>query len=173
MSTQTPPEGIEYVPIELTINGETERGEVDPRAPLVFALREEFDYTGTKFGCLNGACGACTVRLDGDLVKSCAVLAASADGSEVETIEGVAEDGELDAVQRAFWDELGFQCGYCTPGMIMTVEDLLAEDPDPDGTAIRESIDGNLCRCTGYNNIVESVRAAAGGGEGAEGAADD
>jgi carbon-monoxide dehydrogenase small subunit len=161
MSTEEHADGIEYVPIELTINGEPESAEVDPRAPLVFALREEFDYTGTKFGCLNGACGACTVRMDGELVKSCSLLAASADGSDVETIEGVADGDELDDVQQAFWDELGFQCGYCTPGMIMTVEELLAENSDPDEETIRESISGNICRCTGYNNIVESVTAAA------------
>jgi carbon-monoxide dehydrogenase small subunit len=171
MSTQKHTDGIEYVPIELSINGETESTEVDPRAPLVFALRDDFDYPGTKFGCLNGACGACTVRMDGELIKSCSILAASADGSEVETIEGVADGDELDDVQQAFWDELGFQCGYCTPGMILTVEELLAEDPDPDEEAIRESISGNLCRCTGYNNIVESVRVAA--GSSTEGAADD
>jgi len=161
MSTHDTHEDIENVPIELRINGERESATVDPRAPLVFALREKFDHTGTKFGCLNGTCGACTVKKDGDLVKSCTILAASADGSEVETIEGVAEDGELDAVQQAFWDELGFQCGYCTPGVIMTVEELLAENPDPDEETIRESISGNLCRCTGYSNVVESVRAAA------------
>jgi len=161
MSTHDTHEDIENVPIELRINGERESATVDPRAPLVFALREKFDHTGTKFGCLNGTCGACTVKIDGDLVKSCTILAASADGSEVETIEGVVEDGELDAVQQAFWDELGFQCGYCTPGVIMTVEELLAENPDPDEETIRESISGNLCRCTGYSNVVESVKAAA------------
>lgn len=154
-------DGTTEVSIELTINGETRKAEVDPRSPLVFALREAFDLTGTKFGCLNGQCGACTVRLDGDLVKSCTVLAASADGARVETIEGVADDGDLDPVQEAFWNELGFQCGYCTPGMIMTVEELLEENPDPTEAEIRESISGNICRCTGYNNIVESVQAAA------------
>jgi carbon-monoxide dehydrogenase small subunit len=149
------------VSLELTINGETKLAEVDSRTPLLFALREEFDLTGTKFGCLNGQCGACTVTMDGDLVKSCTVLAASADGAEIETIEGVAEDDELDPVQQAFWDELGFQCGYCTPGIIMTVEDLLDENPDPTEAEIRDTISGNLCRCTGYNNIVNSVEAAA------------
>lgn len=154
-------DGTTQVSIELSINGETRSAEVDPRAPLVHVLREEFDLTGTKFGCLNGQCGACTVTMDGDLVKSCTVLAASADGAAVETIEGISGDGELDAVQEAFWDELGFQCGYCTPGMIMAVEELLDENPDPSEEEIRDSISGNLCRCTGYNNIVTAVQAAA------------
>jgi len=149
------------VSVELTINGEERSGEVDPRAPLVDALREEFDLIGTKFGCLNGQCGACTVTMDGDLVKSCTVLAASADGAEIETIEGVGGDETLDPVQEAFWDELGFQCGYCTPGMIMAVEELLAENPDPSEEEIRDNISGNICRCTGYTNIVESVQVAA------------
>jgi carbon-monoxide dehydrogenase small subunit len=161
MTDGAPTNGKEQVSVDLTINGEQRTAEVDARAPLVFALREMFDLTGTKFGCLNGQCGACTVRMDGNLVKSCTVLAASTDGAEVETIEGVAEEGELDPVQEAFWDELGFQCGYCTPGMIMTVEDFLEENPDPTEAEIRESVAGNLCRCTGYHNIVESVQTAA------------
>ncbi|MBI3950803.1 MAG: (2Fe-2S)-binding protein [Acidobacteria bacterium] len=149
------------VPIQLTVNGELRQAEIDPRAPLVQLLRDELGLTGTHFGCLTGHCGACTVVFNGQIVKSCIVLAASANGDEVMTVEGLAQDGKLHAIQRAFWDQLGFQCGFCTPGMMMAALELLAENPDPSDDEIRAGISGNLCRCTGYQNIVKAIRAAA------------
>ena len=148
------------VAVRLTVNGETREAEVDVRTPLVLFLREQLGLTGTHFGCLTGHCGACTVVVNGSIAKSCTVLAVSAQGDDIRTIEGVAQNGNLDNVQQAFWDELGFQCGYCTPGMILTVKELLAENPKPTEAEIRSAIDGNLCRCTGYQNIVAAVRKA-------------
>jgi carbon-monoxide dehydrogenase small subunit len=147
--------------LELTVNGERREVEVDERLTLVDVLRGVLGLTGTHVGCRSGDCGACTVSLDGRIVKSCLVLAASADGSTVRTIEGLAPRRQLSAVQQAFWDEYGFQCGYCLPGMLFAAEDLLAENPDPTDDEIRHAIQGNLCRCTGYHGIVRAIRAAA------------
>jgi len=147
--------------VRLTVNGVAHDLAVDPRLPLVHVLRDALGLTGTHAGCLTGHCGACTVRLDGRAVKACTVLAASADGARVETIEGVARQGVLHPLQQALWDRFGFQCGFCTPGMIMTALDLLEQQPAPDAAAVREALAGNLCRCTGYQPIVEAVLAAA------------
>ena len=147
--------------IRLTVNGLLRDLDVDPRRALVHVLRDQLGLTGTHTGCLTGHCGACTVRLDGRAVKSCTVLAVSADGAHVETIEGVLGDSALHPLQQAFWDRFGFQCGFCTPGMIMTALELLAEQPVPDHAAVREALSGNLCRCTGYHSIVDAVLAAA------------
>jgi len=152
--------------VRLTVNGEARGAEVDPRIPLVQLLRDELGLTGTHFGCLTGQCGACTVVLNGLAVKSCTVLAVSADGDEVLTVEGLAQDGKLHLIQQAFCDEQGFQCGYCTPGMIMTAMELLAEKRDLTDDDVRAGISGNLCRCTGYQNIINAIQAAAGIGKG-------
>jgi carbon-monoxide dehydrogenase small subunit len=145
----------------LVLNGETVELQLEARTLLVHALRDACGLTGTKIGCDTSQCGACTVLLDGRAVKSCTVLAAQADGREVTTIEGLSTNGELHPLQDAFTRHHGLQCGFCTPGMIMTSVDLLRRDADPDEQAIRHALDGNLCRCTGYQSIVESVRAAA------------
>ncbi|MFB6298519.1 MAG: (2Fe-2S)-binding protein [Salinirussus sp.] len=147
--------------ITLTINGTEEELTVASRTLLVHALRDELGYTGPNVGCESSMCGACTVRMDGEAVKSCTVLAARADGAELTTVEGLADDGEFHPIQEGFQKEHGLQCGYCTPGMMMTSLDLLEEDPDPDEAEIRESLEGNLCRCTGYQNIVRAVETAA------------
>lgn len=149
------------VMVRLTVNGESRRAEVDPRTPLVHLLRDEFELTGTRFGCLTGHCGACTVLLGGRATKACTVLAASVGGDEVVTIEGLAKDGNLHAIQQAFWDQYGFQCGYCTPGMIMAAKALLDHEADPDAAGVRHWMEGNICRCTGYESIVEAVLDAA------------
>jgi aerobic carbon-monoxide dehydrogenase small subunit len=148
--------------IRLVVNGETVELELEARTLLVHALRDSCGLTGTKIGCDTSQCGACTVLLDGRAVKSCTVLAAQADGREVTTIEGLSTNGELHPLQDAFARHHGLQCGFCTPGMIMASTDLLRRDADPDEQTIRHALDGNLCRCTGYQSIVESVRAAAG-----------
>jgi aerobic carbon-monoxide dehydrogenase small subunit len=148
-------------PLELRVNGERRSLEVEPRALLVQALRDGLGLTGTHIGCDTSQCGACTVLLDGRAVKSCTVLALQATGSDVTTIEGLAPDGALHPVQRAFVEEHGLQCGFCTPGMILTSVDLLSRNGDPDDDAIRHALRGNICRCTGYETIVRSVRAAA------------
>jgi carbon-monoxide dehydrogenase small subunit len=148
------------VTVRMKVNGETREAVIDARVPLVQLLRDEFGLTGTHFGCLTGHCGACTIALNGSAVKSCTILAASADGDEILTIEGLSEGGELHPLQQSFWDEQGFQCGYCTPGMIMTARELLAEKPQPDDTEVRAGISGNLCRCTGYQNIVKAIQRA-------------
>ena len=148
--------------VSITINGKVETHEVEPRQLLVYFIREDAGLTGTNVGCDTTSCGACTVLLNGESVKSCTVLAAQADGTEVTTIEGLAPDGGLHPVQQAFMDHHGLQCGYCTPGMVMAAVSLIAEHPDLDETAVREGLEGNLCRCTGYHNIVKSVLAAAG-----------
>jgi carbon-monoxide dehydrogenase small subunit len=143
------------------VNGESCQLDVEPRTLLVHALRDCCGLTGTKIGCDTSQCGACTVLLDGRAVKSCTLLAVQLDAAEVTTIERLARDGELHPVQRAFRDHHGLQCGFCTPGMVITAIDLLSHDPDPDEEAIRHALGGNLCRCTGYQPIVEAVQAAA------------
>ncbi len=147
--------------LELLVNGEGRSLEVEPRTLLVHALRDELGLTGTHVGCDTSQCGACTVLLDGRAVKSCTMLAVQAEDAEVTTIEGLARNGELHPIQGAFVEHHGLQCGFCTPGMILTASDLLAREPDPDDVAIRRALRGNFCRCTGYQSIVMSVRAAA------------
>jgi carbon-monoxide dehydrogenase small subunit len=147
--------------ITLTVNGTEQQLTVESRTLLIHALRDELDYTGPNVGCESSMCGACTVRMDGDAVKSCTVLAARADGADIETVEGLAEDGEFHPIQDGFQKEHGLQCGYCTPGMMMTSVDLLEENPNPDADEIRHALEGNLCRCTGYQNIVRAVETAA------------
>jgi carbon-monoxide dehydrogenase small subunit len=147
--------------VGLVVNGEPRLVEVEPRTLLVHALRDGLGLTGTHVGCDTSQCGACTVLVDGKAVKSCTLLALQAEGSEVTTIEGIADETGLHPVQQAFVEHHGLQCGFCTPGMILTALDLLSRDPDPDERTIRHALRGNLCRCTGYQPIVESVRAAA------------
>ena len=147
--------------IALTVNGARAETEVEPRQLLVYFLREQLGLTGTNVGCDTTSCGSCTVLLDGESVKSCTVLAVQADGAELTTIEGLATNGELHPVQRAFHEQHGLQCGYCTPGMVLATVSLLAEHPNPSEQEIREQLEGNLCRCTGYHNIVKAVQAAA------------
>jgi aerobic carbon-monoxide dehydrogenase small subunit len=149
------------VQIALTINGNVFASDVEPRLLLVHLLREHAGLTGTHIGCETSICGACTVLLDGKTVKSCAVLAVQADKGSVTTIEGLAKDGELHAVQKGFWDCHGLQCGFCTPGMIMATCGLLQNHTDPTEDEIREGLEGNLCRCTGYQHIVDAVKQAA------------
>ena len=149
--------------VTLTVNGEDRTAEVDPRTLLVHFLREQLSLTGTHVGCDTSNCGACTVWLDGDAVKSCTILAVQAEGGEVTTIEGIAASGEMHPMQRAFHEQHGLQCGYCTPGMVMSAIKLLEDNPNPTDDEIRVGLEGNLCRCTGYQNIVASVRAAAEG----------
>lgn len=149
------------VTVSTTVNGAPATAEVEPRTLLVHMLRDSLSLTGTHTGCETGQCGACTVLLDGKAVKSCMVLAVQAEGHEVTTIEGIAPPGELHPIQEAFWEDHGLQCGYCTPGMILSSLALLSENPDPDDDAIRHGIEGNICRCTGYNSILESVHNAA------------
>jgi len=146
--------------VTITVNGVAHTREVEPRMLLVHFLRESLGLTGTNVGCDSSSCGACTVHLDGQAVKSCTVLAVQADGSSVTTIEGLA-NGQLHPMQQAFWDKHGLQCGFCTPGMIMASIDLLKRNPNPSEDDIRHGLDGNLCRCTGYQNIVSAVQAAA------------
>lgn len=146
--------------IQVKVNGRSRQAEVEPRLLLVHFLRETLGLTGTHIGCETSICGACTVLLNGDAAKSCTVLAVQADGCEVTTIEGLAENGTLHPIQQAFWEEHGLQCGYCTPGMILGVHQLLQRNPDPDDTEIRQALEGNLCRCTGYQHIVNAVRNA-------------
>jgi aerobic carbon-monoxide dehydrogenase small subunit len=148
------------VPITLTVNGVTHSSEVEPRLLLVHYLRDVLELTGTHVGCETGICGACTVHLDGEAVKSCMVFAVQANGSKVTTVEGLAKDGELDAVQQAFWEEHGLQCGYCTPGMLLTAHDLLRRSPEASDAEIQRALNGNLCRCTGYQTIVAAIRSA-------------
>ena len=148
--------------VAVTVNGVRHEAEVEHRQLLVYLLREQLGLTGTNVGCDTSSCGTCTVLLDGESVKSCTVLAVQADGKAVRTIEGLASNGTLHAVQEAFREKHGLQCGYCTPGMIMATVDLLAESPDPTDDEIRYALEGNLCRCTGYENIVRAVHEAAG-----------
>jgi carbon-monoxide dehydrogenase small subunit len=147
--------------VSIDVNGEPREADVEPRQLLVYFLRDTLGLTGTNVGCDTSSCGACTVLLDGESVKSCTVLAAQADGCEVTTIEGLAQDGELHPVQQAFHEAHALQCGYCTPGFVMASVSLLKELRDPTEEEVREGLEGNLCRCTGYHNIVKAVRAAA------------
>ena len=147
--------------ISVTVNGATHEADVEARLLLVHFLRDTLGLTGTHVGCDTSNCGACTVHLDGESAKSCTVLAVQADGRQVKTIEGMADGATLHPLQQAFWDQHGLQCGFCTPGMIMQSAWLLAENPDPTEHEIREGISGNLCRCTGYVNIVKSIQQAA------------
>jgi carbon-monoxide dehydrogenase small subunit len=149
------------VSVSLEVNGTRYEREVEPRRLLVHFLREELGLTGTHVGCDTSNCGACTCHLDGEAVKSCTVLAVQADGRSVTTIEGMGSEGDLHPLQTAFWEQHGLQCGYCTPGMIMAAADLLERTADPSEEEVREALAGNLCRCTGYHNIVKAVMAAA------------
>jgi carbon-monoxide dehydrogenase small subunit len=147
--------------IALTVNGTRRELDVEPRRLLSQAIREDLDLTGTHIGCDTSQCGACTVHLDGLAVKSCTMLAVQADGATITTIEGMSSGETLHPLQAAFWEKHGLQCGFCTPGMIMSAADLLARNPDPSDEEIRHAIEGNMCRCTGYQNIVAAVKAAA------------
>ena len=162
--------------ISLTVNGKQQGGEVEPRLLLVHYLRDTLGLTGTHIGCDTSQCGACTVILDGQAVKSCTVFAVQANGRNLLTVEGLAKDGQLHPIQEGFWEEHGLQCGYCTPGMMMTAYDLLSNNPNPSEEEIRHALHGNLCRCTGYQHIVNAIqyaaRKASGRGEGTPGAAE-
>ncbi len=155
-------EQIPKIPVEVKVNGRSYRREVEPRMLLVEFIREELSLTGTHIGCETTYCGACTVILDGLAVKSCTMFAVQADGGEILTVEGLEKDGKLDPVQQAFSDEHGLQCGYCTPGFLMSVTHLLARNSKPDEKQIRKGIAGNICRCTGYQNIMAAIKSAAG-----------
>ena len=148
--------------VSLTVNGQQHEADVEPRTLLVYFLREQLGLKGTNVGCDTSSCGSCTVLIDGESVKSCTVLAVQADGSEVTTIEGLASGGELHPVQQAFHEQHALQCGFCTPGFVMAAVSLLQENPSPSEDEIRIGLEGNLCRCTGYENIVRAVKAAAG-----------
>jgi carbon-monoxide dehydrogenase small subunit len=148
--------------VSLTVNGERREADVEPRLLLVHLLRDEFGLTGTHVGCDTSNCGACTVHVDGQSAKSCTMLAVQASGSDIRTIEGMADGATLHPLQQAFWDQHGLQCGFCTPGMIMQSAWLLEQNPHPTDDEVREGISGNLCRCTGYVNIVKAVQQAAG-----------
>ncbi len=151
--------------VHLKVNGEWLRASAEPRLLLSDFLRHELGLTGTNVGCEHGVCGACTVRIDGEIARSCITFAVQVDGAEIETVEGLArEDGELHPIQAAFQAEHGLQCGYCTPGMLLTAQQLLEENPDPSVEEIREYLSGNVCRCTGYQGIVRAVQRAAGQG---------
>ncbi|MDW8327847.1 MAG: (2Fe-2S)-binding protein [Anaerolineales bacterium] len=147
--------------VTITVNGVAHTDEVEPRTLLVHYLRDVLGLTGTNVGCDTSQCGACTVLMDGMAVKSCTVLAAQADGSKVTTIEGLAQNGKLHPVQQGFWEKHGLQCGFCTPGMIMTAVYLLQQNPNPTEADIRHGLEGNICRCTGYQNIVKAIQYAA------------
>jgi aerobic carbon-monoxide dehydrogenase small subunit len=147
--------------ISVTVNGTTHEADVEPRQLLVYFIRETLGLTGTNVGCDTSTCGACTVLVDGQSVKSCTMFAVQADRHEVGTIEGLAQDGELHPLQRAFHEHHGLQCGYCTPGMILAADSLIRENPDLDEEGVRQGLEGNLCRCTGYHNIVKAILAAA------------
>ena len=147
--------------ISITVNGAPQSHDVEPRTLLVHYIRDNARLTGTNIGCDTSSCGACTVHLDGEAVKSCTILAAQADGGNVTTIEGLAKNGEMHPMQKAFMENHGLQCGYCTPGMVMAAIGLLKENPNPTEEEVRLGLEGNLCRCTGYHNIVKSVLSAA------------
>ena len=149
------------MPTHFQVNGSARTYDGDPDMPLLWYLRDDLRLTGTRFGCGAGLCGACTVHVDGQAIKSCSMLAVQADGSSVKTIEGMAPDGGLHPLQTAFWEKHGLQCGFCTPGMIMTAADLLARNSNPTDDEIRHALEGNYCRCTGYHNIVAAIREAA------------
>ena len=148
--------------VSVTVNGKVRTADVEPRTLLVHFLRETLNLTGTHVGCDTSQCGSCTVLVDGRSAKSCTIFAVQADGSAVSTIEGLGKDGQLHPLQEGFWEEHGLQCGYCTPGMIMSAVNLLADNPAPSEQQIREGISGNFCRCTGYQHIVNAVQNAAG-----------
>jgi aerobic carbon-monoxide dehydrogenase small subunit len=148
-------------PVTLAVNGTEHHVQVEPRALLVHVLRDDLNLTGTHIGCDTSQCGACTILMDGRAVKSCTVLAVQAEGHRITTIEGIGSVGDLHPLQQGFWDKHGLQCGFCTPGMIITAMDLLASNPDPTEVEIRHAIEGNYCRCTGYHNIVAAIQAAA------------
>jgi aerobic carbon-monoxide dehydrogenase small subunit len=154
-------EAVSRKTITVDVNGDSYEREVDARRLLIHFLRDDLDLTGSHVGCDTGNCGACSVLLDGMLVKSCMLLAVQADGRKIETVEGLAQDGELTALQHAFSDQHALQCGYCTPGFLMSATALLRANPHPSDAEIRKGIQGNICRCTGYVNIVEAIRAAA------------
>ena len=147
--------------VATTVNGRRHEHEVEPRLLLVHHLRDNLGLTGTHIGCDTTQCGACTILVDGQAVKSCTMFAVQADGREVLTVEGLAQNGQLDPIQEAFWNEHALQCGYCTPGMLMTAKQILADNPNPTEAEIRHGLEGNLCRCTGYQHIVEAVEYAA------------
>ena len=147
--------------VSMTVNGRVRKGEVEPRLLLVHFLREQLNLTGAHVGCDTSQCGACTVLVDGRSAKSCTIFAVQADGSEITTIEGLATDGELHPVQAGFWEHHGLQCGFCTPGMILSAVNLLSDTPSPTEQQIREGISGNFCRCTGYQHIVNAIQSAA------------
>jgi carbon-monoxide dehydrogenase small subunit len=147
--------------VSLTVNGQRREDDIEPRTLLVHYLREVVGLTGTHVGCETSLCGACTVLMNGRAVKSCTILAVQAEGAEITTVEGLSSDGKFHPVQEGFWEEHGLQCGYCTPGMIMMATDLLSRNPDPSEAEIRAALEGNLCRCTGYQHIVNAVRYAA------------
>ena len=151
--------------VSLAVNGVRHELDLEPRELLVYVLRERLGLTGTNVGCDTSSCGACTVLLNGESVKSCTLLGVQADGTELTTIEGLADNGNLHPLQQAFHEEHGLQCGYCTPGMVMAAVSLLADNPNPSEDEIRHGLEGNLCRCTGYQNIVAAVRSAAVGAE--------
>jgi carbon-monoxide dehydrogenase small subunit len=146
--------------VKVTVNGETYERDVEPRKLLIHFIRDDLDLTGSHIGCDTGNCGACSVLVDGVLVKSCMMLAVQANGAEIETVEGLAQEGELTALQQAFSDHHALQCGYCTPGMLMSATALLRQNGSPSEEEIRKGIQGNICRCTGYVNIVEAIKAA-------------
>jgi aerobic carbon-monoxide dehydrogenase small subunit len=150
--------------VSMTVNGKVRKAQVEPRLLLVHFLREQLNLTGTHVGCDTSQCGACTVLIDGRSVKSCTVFAVQADGSKITTIEGLAANGELHPMQECFWEEHGLQCGFCTPGMIFATRALLETNRNPSAEQIRHALEGNMCRCTGYQNIVRSVQAAAAAG---------
>jgi aerobic-type carbon monoxide dehydrogenase small subunit (CoxS/CutS family) len=150
------------IDVELTVNGTVHRGQAEPRRTLADFLREDLGLTGTHLGCEHGVCGACTVIVDGEPARSCLMLAVQARGADVRTVEGLATDGQMNRLQQAMWDSHGFQCGFCTPGFLMQITALLSENPNPGEAEIREALSGNLCRCTGYESIVNGVLRATG-----------
>ena len=161
LGAMTMSEPLQSVTINVTVNGKTCRRDVEPRQLLVEFIREELRLTGTHIGCDTSFCGACTVLLDGAAIKSCTLFAVQADGAEITTVEALEQEGQLHPLQQAFSEHHGLQCGYCTPGILMSSAALLAENPDPDVRDIRNALSGNVCRCTGYQNIIKSVQAAA------------
>ena len=152
---------VKKVAVSMSINGQEYEGLVEPRKLLVDFIREDAALTGTHIGCEHGVCGACTVLMDGETIRSCLTFAIQAQGKQLWTVEGIAENGNLSPLQNAFWENHGLQCGFCTPGILMTAVELLRDNPSPTDREIREGISGNLCRCTGYKNIVKSIDAAA------------
>ncbi len=147
--------------LTITINGERHSDDIDPRMLLVHYLRDVAQLTGTHIGCETSLCGACTVLMNGSAIKSCTTLAVQAEGCQITTVEGLAKDGKMHPIQEGFWEEHGLQCGYCTPGMIMTATDLLSRNANPTEAQIREALEGNLCRCTGYQHIIKAIQYAA------------